>query len=275
MSQNPYRQLHIYYLAGRVPPLSVPFHHFIGNWEEDGYTFLFFSVVARDQVEALLLDQPHLILLDEFQMTYDEWQGGMVQPTRIGRFFIAPPWDDAGAMSDPKCLSLKLDPGVVFGNGTHPTTQDCLEALEKVITSFQIETAIDIGTGTGLLAMAAVKLGCKRCLALDFNHLATQTAANNIRLNGLEQHILAIQGRGEEFVGADADLLIANIHFDVMQHLVKAKGFLHKRFFILSGLMRSEVRHILHMLSALPVEVMARWERNGTWFTLLGRTVNM
>jgi ribosomal protein L11 methyltransferase len=273
MISNPYSQLFIYYLEGRIPSSTkLSFTHFLGNWEEEGYTFLFFSVAAQDQVDALLSVQPHLVLLDQFQMTYEEWQGGMNQPAQIGRFFITLPWSSSAEAADEGSIPLVLDPGVVFGNGAHPTTQDCLTALEQIIQSHQIKTAVDVGTGTGLLALAAVKLGCERCLALDFNYLAARTALTNIRYNGLEKQILAFQGRGESYMDIDADLLIANIHFDVMQRLVQLRGFLKKRFFILSGLMRSEALHISHLLARAPVRILEDWQRDGTWFTILGES---
>ncbi len=271
MISNPYSLLFIYYLEGRIPPSTqLPFTHFLGNWEEDGSTFLFFSQSAQDQVDALLSAHPQLTLVDQFQMTYEEWQGGMNQPTQLGRFFITLPWQPDTEAAEEGSIPLVLDPGVVFGNGAHPTTQDCLSALEQITQAHQVKTAVDIGTGTGLLALAAVKLGCEKCLALDFNYLAAQTTLNNVRLNHLEDRILAFQGKGESYVDIDADLLIANIHYDVMQQIVVQEGFYQKRFFILSGLMRSEAQKISHLLARAPVRFLEHWERDSTWFTILG-----
>jgi ribosomal protein L11 methyltransferase len=163
-----------------------------------------------------------------------------------------------------------LDPGVVFGNGTHPTTQDCLEALCLAFKNQCSETVLDLGTGTGLLALAAGKLGCRKCLALDFNYLAARTAHANVRLNELEKTVLVCQGRAEEYVDTPADLLLANIHFDVMRRLVHSDGFVSKKAFILSGLLRSEAKQIVDDLSRLPVEIVERWERDNIWHTFYG-----
>jgi ribosomal protein L11 methyltransferase len=273
MSLSPYDNLYIYYLEGRLSrPRETNFSRFVGNWEEDGYTFLFFTASATDQVTTLLEKEPGLTLLDEFQMTYEEWQGGKSQPLLIGQFLVLPPWylTKGPEPSLSHGHKIVLDPGVVFGNGTHPTTRDCLEALEMAFEEGRVETVLDMGTGTGLLALAAGKLGCRKCLALDFNYLAARTAYDNVRLNGLEKTVLAFQGRAEEYISMPADLLLANIHFDVMRRLVHSEGFLSKKAFILSGLLRSEARQIASDLSRLPIEIIRRWERDNIWYTYYG-----
>lgn len=273
MISNPYDNLFIYYLEGRLSrPWETNFSQFVGNWEEDGYTFLFFTSCAREQINALLAVEPGLSLLDEFRMSYEEWQGGEVQPTRIGRFLIQPPWceDTDVSQNGPDAHRILLDPGVVFGNGTHPTTRDCLEALELAFSHGRIESVLDLGTGTGLLALAAAKLGCRQCLAIDFNLLAARTALTNVRLNRLENTVLVCQGQAECFISTPAELLVSNIHFDVMRHMVPSEGFSEKRTFILSGLLRSEAKQILQDLSGLPVRITRLWERDNTWHTILG-----
>jgi ribosomal protein L11 methyltransferase len=270
---NPYRELHIYYLAGRVPASdSRGLMNFIGNWEEDGFSFLFFSKPAHEQVKALLDTRPRLSLLDNFRMSYEEWQGAGLEPTQIGRFHIRPPWlaapDDIKRASG--CLPIILDPGVVFGTGTHATTKDCLWAVSAAMGTGNCETVLDLGTGTGLLALAAAGYGCRRCLAVDLNALAAQTARLNVRLNHWEDRVLIVRGRAENFIDIPADLLIANIHYDIMRHLIRSPGFLNKRHFILSGLMRSEAIAVLDFLYTLPVKILRKWSGDGIWHTFLG-----
>ena len=169
-------------------------------------------------------------------------------------------------------LSILLDPGVVFGAGTHTTTQDCLNALELVFSREKIESALDLGTGTGLLALAASRLGCKNILAVDFNFLAARTALRNVRLNQLQDHIIIVQGRAEDFIDSPSDLVIANIHYDVMKHLIASPGFFNNKWFILSGLLRSQARDLLYELSKNRVRIVKKWERDGIWHTFLGKT---
>ena len=270
---NPYRDLYIYYLAGRFRPVrSFQPPHYIGSWEEGEFSFLFFTRPNLDLVEKIIADLPGLELLDHYRMTYEEWQGGDIEPCRIGDFTICPPWFPRPADSQTEA-TIVLDPGVVFGTGTHPTTRDCLAALQQALADGKIRTALDLGTGTGLLALAMARLGCLKVLATDLTLLAAQTTQRNIALNGLTGRILVAQGDAEKFIDFTSDLVVSNIHYDVMKNLVRSTGFLKKKRFILSGLMRSEAAHIESMLAGLPVEIIRRWNQNGIWHTFYGATI--
>ena len=272
---NPYKDIYIYYIEGRLAPRTkICADDFIGNWEEDGFSFLFFSAPSHKKVEKLLAVQPQLTLLDKYHMTYDDWQGAKLAPFRVGRFLIAPPWDKdkiencvSGCI---QTLPILLDPGVVFGTGTHSTTHDCLEAIEVVFREESPVSTLDLGTGTGLLALAAARLGCTRTLAVDINFLAAKTAEKNIRLNSMQDRVVVVQGKAEEFIDHPAELIIANIHYDVMEHLIRSFGFWGKKWFILSGLLRSEVKNVSYLLAQRSSRIIKRWESNGIWFTLLG-----
>ncbi len=270
----PYKDLYIYYLQGRLEPEdAIVEDNFIGNWQEDECSFLFFSKPSLGKVEKMVRAQPQLILLDEFYMTYEQWQGGKIAPFKIGRFCVAPPWQTPWEKmnSCPEELQIILDPGLVFGTGTHTTTRDCLEALELAFCRERIESVVDLGTGTGLLALAASRLGSKQTLAVDLNFLAARTALKNVRLNGLEGLILVVQARAQDFVDTCSDLVIANINYDVMKHLFASEGFLSKKWFIASGLFRSQARDLLFRLNQKPVQIIKKWDCDGIWHTFLGK----
>ncbi len=272
MTTAPYDLLYIYYLEGRISPARErDLRHFLGNWEEEGQTFLFFSQPARDQVDALLGALPDLRLLDAFEMPYDQWQGAVLDAEQIGRFQVVPPWR-ANSSNGPSPTRILMDPGVVFGNGTHATTRDCMAALECIAGEGPPGFALDLGTGTGILAMAAVRLGCRRCLAVDYNFLAARTARANAIRNEMADTVLVCQARAEDFAAIPADVLIANIHYDVMRRIVRTPGFFDKTFFVLSGLMTREALDIENTLAHSPVEVLRHWERDGGWHTFLGKT---
>ncbi|MFZ7127040.1 MAG: 50S ribosomal protein L11 methyltransferase [Desulfobacterales bacterium] len=267
---SPYHRLFIYYLEGRVaasePELGPDF---IGNWQENGSSFLFFSEPMDDAVERLVSRTDGLELIDRYTMSYEDWLGERFEGFETGRLAVRPPWT-AVAPGGSK-IDVLLDPGVVFGSGTHTTTRDCLSALQEVFRLSEPQTVLDLGSGTGLLSVAAARLGAKRVLAVDLNLLAVQTTLRNIRLNHMAPRVLAVQGRAETFIESRTDLLIANIHFDIMKDLVAASGFTQCDYFILSGLLRSEARVVEGMLSRLPVRLLEQWGDDGVWHTFLGR----
>ena len=263
--------LYIYYIDGAIPahhPIQAA--HFIGNWVEDDFSFLFFTQPAHEKVVQILADFPGRSLLDQYEMTYAQWQGGLTQPVRIGRFLLNPPWIKASPGQNE--VAITIDSGVVFGNGTHTTTQACLEAIDIACAGGKVHSMLDLGSGTGILALAAAKLGCERIVAIDYNFLATKTARQNVLLNQLDDLILVVNGKAEEHTAIATDLLVANIHFDVMKNLVRTEGFLRQKWFVLSGLLGSEVAKILEFLATQPVLILKRWNQDDIWHTILGIT---
>jgi len=268
----PYDDLYIYYLDGIVPPDAFSSEKtFIGNWREDRCSFLFFSKPSPEAVDVFLKHQPHLTLLDQFHFKYENWQGKDLAPFQIGALHVVPCWlqEDVNDNSRETELTLILDPGVVFGSGAHPTTLDCLRALNRLFEKETPSTVLDLGTGTGLLAMVAAKLGSKKILAVDLNPLAAKTARRNFCINRMEDKILAIQGDAEDFIDVPSDLMIANIHFDVMKRLINAESIYQKKWLLLSGLMRSEANSLLQGFMSHRFTVIGSWIHEGTWHTYL------
>lgn len=263
--------LHIYYLEGRISEEEkIVNENYIGTWEEDGFSFMFFIQPADEIVALLTSAQASLKLLDTYQMSYEQWQGGKIEPRQIGSFLLSPPWFTPPA-EEPSTV-ITLDPGLVFGNGLHPTTQDCLQALEIACAGQKVNSMLDLGCGTGILALAAVYRGCRRVIAIDFNLLAAQTARHNVTLNGFEDNIVVINGQAESFTSVPTDLLIANIHYDVMKDIIASEGFLQQKWFILSGILPSEAQKVETALHNLPVLILQKWCRDATWHTFLGIT---
>lgn len=120
----------------------------------------------------------------------DEWAHAWKQyfkPLRVSeRLTIKPTWEDY-TPAHPNEAIIEIDPGMAFGTGTHPTTALCLRALEKNITGG--EEVIDVGTGSGILAVGAMLLGAKSVLALDLDPVAVDSARDNVRLNRLQDQI--------------------------------------------------------------------------------------
>ncbi len=265
---KPYESLHIYLLSGTLTESdeSQLGDGFIGNWVEENSAFLFFSAPAEEAVTRLVQKRRELTLEDRFHFTYEDWQGGGFEVLNIGPFMVMPPWLDRPAPNGQ--IKILLDPGVVFGNCLHPTTRTCLEALSLSAGQSPLESVLDLGTGTGILAIAAVLLGAKKVLAVDFNPLCVKTAQKNFQLNGLGGRARAVQGKAEDFAEETTDLILANIQFEVVREFLNKSVSTHPRRLIISGQMRSQSRDLKMQLKDLRYEILREWDHDMTWYTV-------
>jgi len=126
------------------------------------------------------------------------------RPTRIGRLRIVP----ADAEAEPS--ALRLIDSVAFGTGLHPTTAMCLEAIEEALEPSPPGSLLDVGTGSGVLALAALLMGVPHALGLDVDDEALRAAAENARLNALDQRLQLIRG-GPDAVSGTWPLVVANL----------------------------------------------------------------
>lgn len=240
---------------------------FIGNWVEGESSFLFFSSPSRERVRGLLDDRPELELDDDYHFSYDEWQGGGLDVLEVEPFVIVPPW--LKKRPDNNAVEILLDPGVVFGNCLHPTTRDCLRALSLVAGETDLRHVLDLGTGTGILAIAAALLGAKEVVAVDLNPLCVKTAAKNVELNHQEEIIRVFKGKAQDFADDPADLVVANMHYEVIRCFLEKGSFHEKTKLIISGLMRSQCREIKKQLERRDFTFLREWDNDTTWFTIL------
>lgn len=189
-----------------------------GEWQIKGYLPLGDELMPR--IDAL---SAHLRRFPEFGLPSihapislrpieeADWAEAWKQhfkPMRIGkRLVVKPHWENVEIA--PHELLIELDPGMAFGTGAHPTTRLCLEAIEKYLCPGM--RVADIGTGSGILALAAAKLGAVSVLATDIDSLPRQIAAENVAKNHLENHIsiLAVQEFYE--TAHNCNLVMANI----------------------------------------------------------------
>jgi len=265
----PCLDLYIYLVRGILREKDEKFlgNAFIGNWVEGDSSFLFFSSPSREQVKGLLTDYPDLELDDDYHFSYDEWQGGGLDVLKIPPFVIAPPW--LKIRPDKSAIRILLDPGVVFGNGLHPTTRDCLRALSLVAGKTELGAVLDLGTGTGILSIAAALLGAKNVVAVDLNPLCVKTANKNVELNHQQKVIRVVEGEAGDFVDEPVDLIVANIHHEVVKSLLEKGSFKKKTQVIISGLMRSQCRKTKIQLKIRGFKLLREWDHDATWFTIL------
>lgn len=204
------------------------------------------------------------------------------QPILIGeRLVIVPAWLDNPA---PQRIAITLDPGMAFGTGTHPSTQLCLEWLEWLLSSRKddapkYQTLIDVGCGSGILSIAAVKLGIQHALAVDVDAIAVRSSLENTQVNNVVNRIEVGLGSVEEihrgvFSLKQADLVVANILAPVILEifekglvdLVKPNGAL-----ILSGILREQRPAIEDALKHKGFEQITS-RQQGDWVALLAKT---
>jgi ribosomal protein L11 methyltransferase len=135
----------------------------------------------------------------------ESWKRGLA-PLAIGRVFIRPSW--AKAAAPPGAREVVLDPGMAFGTGTHPTTAMCLSALDRLLAERPGASVLDVGTGSGILAIAARKLGAGRVVATENDPVALRVAAENAGRNGVD---LELALAAPDAIPGRFDIVLANI----------------------------------------------------------------
>jgi ribosomal protein L11 methyltransferase len=201
---------------------------------------------------------------------HDSWRR-FIKPRRVGKhFWVTPPWRSAPKFRRRQVITI--EPGLAFGTGTHATTRGCMEFIEQVAEKFAGRgfTALDVGTGAGILAIALAKLGAKPVWAIDNDPVALEVARDNLRLNGAADRVhlsdIAIGKLRGSF-----PLVVANLTAQTilelsatLQKRVKAGGWL-----ILSGIMTKQAEAVLRRFRAR--FRLARRKRGREWTTLLLR----
>ena len=190
-----------------------------------------------------------------------EWKRSW-RPTEVGRFVVAPPWSEVGEGGGRLCI--RVEPGMAFGTGTHETTRLCLAAIER---HFDGASFLDVGTGTGVLAIAAAKLRpTARVEACDTDPLAVSVAEENARLNGVGGRIAFRVGSVDDST-ASADLVCANLTADVILPLLPALVGATCGRLVLSGILDTQAEQVcarLVELGAAGYEV----TRDGEWVAI-------
>jgi ribosomal protein L11 methyltransferase len=129
---------------------------------------------------------------------------------RVGRrTVIVPSWREAEYASQPDDVVLLLDPGMAFGTGLHPTTRLCLVAAEELVTSGA--TVLDVGAGSGILSIAAAKLGARAVEAVEIDPVAARVCDENVVRNAVEQQVRVRAGSLEDHADEQFDVILANI----------------------------------------------------------------
>ena len=192
----------------------------------------------------------------------EEWKQSW-QPVEIGRFIIAPPWSKVEERPDR--LIIRIEPGMAFGTGTHETTRLCLDTMQK---HFGGGSFLDVGTGTGILAIAAAKLSTDaRVEACDTDEDAVAIARENAAANGVLDQINFRVGSIDDTT-ASADLVCANLTADVIVGMLSSLVGLSCGKLILSGILETQIEMVqagLHAHGIDEFEVV----QDGEWVALI------
>jgi len=266
----PPEKLFIYEIEGRVyPPDDLTGDDFLGCWREGGYSYLFFGTPREESVKAWVASLTNARYSSESVMNYADWEAGQpLKATSMAGFHLCPVWEDPAPAKGE--IVIRMEPGLAFGSGYHPTTRRCLELLRRVYAADTWRRVLDLGTGTGILALAALALGAERVMAVEYNELAVRTAARNFKHNQRQGEVHLIQADARHFAHLPADLVLANIHLDVLLDLLEVPEFLTKDWYIFSGILGTQLEVFLKRLQETPLQEVETLHEN-MWFTVLAR----
>lgn len=203
-------------------PIAIQDHDAGDGWR------VFFKTHAQRQAAAAALASAlggHVLDVTPIDVEDEDWarrSQAALTPIRVGRITVAPPWDVPSMASND--ILIVIDPSMGFGTGHHATTRLCLELLQQV--DLRGKRVIDAGTGSGVLAIAAVKLGAASVVAIDNDPDALQNARENIARNGRQIDVIGVIDVRETDLAvmseAPADVVTANLTGAVLQKFANA-----------------------------------------------------
>lgn len=208
----------------------------------------------------------------EHEKMYEEdWANTWKQyykPSKVGeKIVVKPIWEEYEQKEGE--LVVNLDPGMAFGTGTHETTRMCIQALEKYVK--EESTVFDVGCGSGILAIAAAKLGAKLAVGVDLDPVALESSIENVGYNNLN-NIEILHGNLVEVIDGKADIVVANILAEIIciltddvKRVMKDGGV-----FITSGIIHDRVDMVCEKLEATGFEVIEK-NRDGEWNCIVAK----
>ena len=201
----------------------------------------------------------------------EDWRNNwkkFFNPTPVGeRILIRPTWRYDFEAGDR--VVLNIDPGLAFGTGSHETTRLCLETIEKYLR--QGDTVLDVGCGSGILAIASLLLGAKSAVGVDIDPVAVRTARENAELNGVEDRFEVVVGDLTEKISGKFNLIVANIVADAIISLsAGVREFMTPdTVYIMSGIIDSRGDEVAEAVGR-DFEIIERYE-DGGWVCLAAK----
>ena len=244
---------------------------------QGGYTQLAAARIALSALQKAHPEFPTLILSME-NIEDADWENNwkaFYKPMEIGeRLIVIPDWEEADPCGR---VALRLNPGLIFGTGSHATTRLCLTALERTVRPGM--RVLDLGCGSGILSIAALLLGAESAFGCDIDEKAIKVAYENAALNGIGRgrytvragDVLSDAGLRRE-MGGDYDIVVANIVADVILALTDTVGDLKAPggLFLCSGIIDSRAEEVEGRLRAAGLTILEKNQSEG-WFSFLCR----
>jgi len=200
----------------------------------------------------------------------ESWQDSWKQywkPSRVGKnLIVCPSWEHY--QPAPGEVVIHLDPGMAFGTGTHESTRLCMELAEKIITGG--EKILDLGCGSGILAITALLLGAEEALGVDVDEVAVRVCAENAALNDLSSRASFRKGDLASGINGKYDIIFANIIADVILRLIPdlPRVLAPGGALIASGILSERAHGIETAFEAAGLRVKTKLENSG-WAALL------
>lgn len=261
-----YDQLYVYNFD-RIDLGIIDDPDLIGKWVEDDTAILFFHREKQELVERICKEQTAEIIY-QANLNYQDWEAGLdITTFSVPPLTIIPLWEEHLQPSEPHAIPIRLDPSVIFGSGFHPTTRLCLQVITDLISSHpeEIQSMVDLGTGTGLLSLGAAKLGVKHIRAYDNNPFACSVAEKNVSLNECQKQITVNDADLRAALpDTGADLVVANLYKGLLLGMFADPDFWRAKYYIISGFIPSMEEELL---AALPMDKLTMLERrkSDTW----------
>ncbi len=168
-----------------------------------------------------------------------EWRS-QIKSVTIGRLWVGPPWEKATAPKDKVCVFI--EPKMAFGTGDHPTTSLCLKAVDTFMATHEGASVLDVGTGTGVLAFAAKKLGAGRCVGVDNDATSVELAKECAQENGIEG--VELSARTLQEIEGQFDLVLANILANTLVELAPLIAPKVKQRLVLAGVLVPQAEEV-------------------------------
>ena len=253
-------------------PDSMPADVLVHAWFTPGAAFNELLSALRQRLTNLAASEPDFgtLKLETRNVRDEDWAENWkkyYKPFRAGKhLLVKPTWESCDPL--PGDRVIEIDPGMAFGSGTHETTAMCMELLEKTLRGG--ERVLDVGTGSGILAICAALCGARSVLAVDIDPDAVRTAAGNVAQNHLESIVTVSQGNLLDGIEAECEVCVANIIADVICTFAAPlkRHILPGGRFVCSGIIREREKDVSAALAAAGYDIL-EITRRGEWVAFL------